>query len=410
MPKTATSGHDMATITMDDLLATSDIKCLKVGDVVEGTITSLRKHEVWIDLGANGVGVVLRREIGQGQKLEEGEKVTTCVIDPELEDGVVLLSMKRAAKDRGWDELQNIFESEEKREERAHKFKTETQYISVKWLNANPNATIIVEDKQSTYYSYVIKNGNEKPNTVMCSGYSKLIYKNLVLGIEVVDLACIYETVFRKIPLAELEEVWFLENLTKRHRIYEIFKRPVEILLTIVIGIVTLPLVILVAAFIKIISSGPIIFTQQRTGKNDSVFTIYKFRTMRIDAEKDGPQWAKENDKRILPLGNILRKSHLDEWPQLLNILRGDLSLVGPRPERPEFIKDLQKDIPYYDLRHLIRPGVTGWAQINYRYGASIEDAYEKLQYDMYYLKNRSIILDILIILKTIKLLFTSAK
>ena len=113
MPKTATSGHDMATITMDDLLATSDIKCLKVGDVVEGTITSLRKHEVWIDLGANGVGVVLRREIGQGQKLEEGEKVTTSVIDPELEDGVVLLSMKRAAKDRGWDELQNIFESEE---------------------------------------------------------------------------------------------------------------------------------------------------------------------------------------------------------------------------------------------------------------------------------------------------------
>ena len=131
---------------------------------------------------------------------------------------------------------------------------------------------------------------------------------------------------------------------------------------------------------------------------------------MRVDAEKDGPQWAKKDDKRILPLGSILRKSHLDEWPQLYNILKGDLSLVGPRPERPEFIKDLRQDIPYYDLRHLIRPGITGWAQINYRYGASIEDAYEKLQYDMYYLKNRSIILDILIILKTIKLLFTSAR
>ncbi len=239
---------------------------------------------------------------------------------------------------------------------------------------------------------------------------AKLIYKNLVLGIEVIDLACLYETVFRKIPLAELEEVWFLENITKRHRVYEIFKRPVEILLTVTFSIATLPLIILIATFIKIISSGPIIFSQQRTGKNDSEFTIYKFRTMRVDAEKDGPQWAKKDDKRILPLGSILRKSHLDEWPQLYNILKGDLSLVGPRPERPEFIKDLRQDIPYYDLRHLIRPGITGWAQINYRYGASIEDAYEKLQYDMYYLKNRSIILDILIILKTIKLLFTSAR
>lgn len=239
---------------------------------------------------------------------------------------------------------------------------------------------------------------------------AKLIYKNLVLGIEVVNLADIYEVIFQKIPLAELEEVWFLENLAKRHRIYEVLKRPFEIGVAILTGILTLPLAILVAIFIKLVSRGPIIYSQTRTGKNDAEFTIYKFRTMRVDAEKNGPQWAKKDDKRVIPLGNLLRKSHLDEWPQLWNLLKGELSLVGPRPERPEFIKTLQKDIPYYDLRHLIRPGITGWAQINYRYGASLEDAYEKLQYDMYYLKNRSIILDILIVIKTLRLLFTSAK
>lgn len=272
-----------------------------------------------------------------------------------------------------------------------------------------------LQDKELEHLAQIII--SNKINTIVVPAHikknskaAKLIYKNLVLGIEVIDLAYLYEIIFRKIPLAELEEVWFLENLARRHRIYEILKRPVEILFTITVGIITLPLAILIASFIKITSSGPIVFAQQRTGKNDTKFTIYKFRTMRVDAEKDGPQWAKKDDKRILPLGNILRKSHLDEWPQLYNILKGELSLVGPRPERPEFIEELRKDIPYYDLRHLIRPGITGWAQINYRYGASIEDAYEKLQHDMYYLKNHSLILDVLIILKTIKLLFTSAK
>lgn len=272
-----------------------------------------------------------------------------------------------------------------------------------------------LQDKELEHISQIIL--ANKINIVVVPAHikknskaAKLIYKNLVLGIEVIDLACLYETVFRKIPLAELEEVWFLENITKRHRIYEIFKRPIEIITAILIGIITLPIAILTATLVGLTSKGPIIFAQTRTGKNGTEFTIYKFRTMRFDAEKNGPQWAAKDDKRVIPLGTVLRKSHLDEWPQLFNILRGDLSLVGPRPERPEFIKDLQRDIPYYDLRHLIRPGITGWAQINYRYGSSIEDAYEKLQHDIYYLKNRSIVLDALTILKTIKLLFASAK
>ncbi|MDP2696320.1 MAG: sugar transferase [bacterium] len=238
----------------------------------------------------------------------------------------------------------------------------------------------------------------------------RAIYKNLSLGIEVADLSEIYERIFHKIPLAELEEVWFLENLAKQHRIYEFFKRPIEIFIATIFGLTTIPLSLLVYLFIRLASPGPAIFKQSRAGRSNQVFTIYKFRTMRLDAEKDGPKWADKDDKRVIPLGNILRKSHLDELPQIINILKGDLSLVGPRPERPEFNGRLSREIPYYDLRHIIRPGMTGWAQINYRYGASVQDSYEKLQYDIFYIKNRSIILDILIAVKTLKLLFTSAK
>lgn len=239
---------------------------------------------------------------------------------------------------------------------------------------------------------------------------ARLIYKNLSLGIEVLDLAELYEIVFRKIPLDELQEIWFLENLAKRHQIYEAFKRPLEFILAILLGIVGLPLIVLIAILIKLTGKGPVIYAQKRIGKNGAEFTIYKFRTMRQDAEIHGPRWASEKDERVTFVGRVLRKTHLDELPQLINILKGGLSLVGPRPERPEFVEQLKKEIPYYELRHFVRPGVTGWAQINYRYGASIEDAVEKLQYDIYYLKNRSLLLDLLIILKTIRIFFKGLK
>jgi len=239
---------------------------------------------------------------------------------------------------------------------------------------------------------------------------ARLIYKNLVLGIEVMDLSTLYENVFKKLPLAELEEVWFLENLAKSHRVYEFFKKPIEIFLALILSIILLPFAALIALAIALISPGRVVFRQTRTGEGEENFLIYKFRTMRSDAEKHGPQWAKENDTRITPIGKFLRQTHLDELPQLLNIIKGDLSFVGPRPERPEFVKNLKKDVPYFELRHLVRPGITGWAQINYKYGASVEDAYEKLQYDMYYLKNRSLALDFLILLRTIKYLFASHK
>jgi exopolysaccharide biosynthesis polyprenyl glycosylphosphotransferase len=237
---------------------------------------------------------------------------------------------------------------------------------------------------------------------------ARLIYNNLVLGIEVIDLAEIYERIFKKVPLHELEEVWFLDNLAKSHRIYETIKRPAEFFLALVFLIAALPLFGLVALFIALTSPGPIIFSQTRVGKQGEQFKIYKFRTMSLDAEKNGPQWAAEKDTRVTPFGRFLRRSHLDEVPQLMNVVRGELSIIGPRPERPEFVEQLRAGIPYYDLRHLVKPGITGWAQVNYRYGASVEDAYEKLQYEVYYLKNRSLVLDFLIVLKTLKFFFSN--
>jgi lipopolysaccharide/colanic/teichoic acid biosynthesis glycosyltransferase len=157
---------------------------------------------------------------------------------------------------------------------------------------------------------------------------------------------------------------------------------------------------------IKLTSRGSVIYKQQRIGKNGRVFILYKFRTMIPEAESDGPKWAEEQDERVTIIGRFLRRTHLDELPQLINVIKGDLSFVGPRPERPEFVEHLKKKIPYYEIRHLIKPGITGWAQINYKYASSIDDTYEKLQFDIYYIKKRSIVLDILILLKTIKTVF----
>ena len=239
---------------------------------------------------------------------------------------------------------------------------------------------------------------------------ARAIYKQLVLGIEVTDLADLYESIFKKVPLDELEEVWFLENIAKRHRIYETLKRPIELALAILFLPLLVPLTLLTGIYLLLIAGLPLIYTQTRVGQHARVFTLYKFRTMRPDAETQGPRWADEQDARTIPGAALIRAMHLDELPQIWNILRGDLSIVGPRPERPEFTEGLRKEIPYYNLRHLIRPGVTGWAQVNYRYGRTAEDAYEKLQFDIYYLKHRSLTLDVLIVLRTARLLVANIR
>lgn len=236
------------------------------------------------------------------------------------------------------------------------------------------------------------------------------LYGLLTAGIEIHDLTNFYELVIRKVPLADLEETWFLENLINRKKFYDQLKRAVEFLAALLIFVILSPIEILIAVITEITSLGPVIYKQVRVGENGRNFVLYKFRTMPEGAEKDGAKWAAPGDKRATAFGRFLRRTHLDELPQLVNIMEGNLSFVGPRPERPEFVKPLKERIPYYETRLLVKPGVTGWAQINYHKDSTLEDVKEKMQYDIYYIKNRSVILDFAIVLKTLKLLFVNPK
>jgi exopolysaccharide biosynthesis polyprenyl glycosylphosphotransferase len=240
------------------------------------------------------------------------------------------------------------------------------------------------------------------------SALTPTLYELFGRGVSVIDLDSFYEIVMRKVPLADVEETWFLENIEATAKFYDQFKRAIEFLLAIVIGLILLPFEILIAIFVKLTSRGPLIYRQARVGTHGETFMLYKFRTMRRDAETNGAQWATKKDTRVTPFGKFLRASHLDELPQLWNIIRGDVSFVGPRPERPEFVSKLKTEIPFYEVRLLVKPGVTGWAQLNHRADLTTEDVKQKLQYDVYYLKNRSPILDLAIVLKTIKSLFVN--
>lgn len=233
------------------------------------------------------------------------------------------------------------------------------------------------------------------------------LHKNLRSGVEIIDFKELYESVFKKTPSKELENLKIIISIGKKHRIYESIKKPTEKIFALLVFIILSPLIALISLLIKITSRGPIIYKQIRAGKNGKEFKVYKFRTMIEDAEKNGPQWSSgENDKRLTSVGKILRATHTDEIPQLLNIVIGDISFVGPRPERPEFIEQIKKSVPFFEIRNIIKPGLTGWAQTKFKYTSSINDSEIKLQYDIYYAKNRSFILDIIIILKTIKMFF----
>jgi sugar transferase (PEP-CTERM system associated) len=187
-------------------------------------------------------------------------------------------------------------------------------------------------------------------------------------------------------------------------RIYKRARRLLDVALSLIIGLLTLPLMLLTALAIKLDSRGPIFYRQKRVGIHNTIFRIIKFRSMRVDAEANGPVWAGEADARVTRVGRWIRKLRIDELPQLINVIYGDMSLIGPRPERPVFVEQLEQRIPYYSERHLVKPGVTGWAQVRYPYGASFEDALEKHQYDLYYIKNQSPMLDALILLDTVRI------
>lgn len=224
-------------------------------------------------------------------------------------------------------------------------------------------------------------------------------------SIVVYNVADFMELITGKIPVSIIQESWFLQNIAKRDKtVYETIKRIMDIMMVLVASIPSLLVVPFVAVIIKLTSPGPVFFTQIRTGRLGKPFRAIKFRSMKLHDESSGPQWATRNDPRVTPFGRFMRATRLDEIPQLWNILKGDLSLVGPRPERPEFVEQLKSIVPFYNERHLVKPGITGWDQISGIYhSASPEDTLEKLQYDLFYIKNRSLWLDIIIILKTIK-------
>ncbi|MBT6691334.1 sugar transferase [Candidatus Parcubacteria bacterium] len=236
---------------------------------------------------------------------------------------------------------------------------------------------------------------------------AKYLFESIDLKIQYFNLTDFYEKLTGKVPVTSLERNWFLENFTqKNEQWFAIVKRVIDIFFASLFGLISLLFIPIIAILIKTGSKGPLIYKQKRVGLNGKIFTVYKFRSMVQDAEKSGAQWASKNDARVTGIGKFIRKARIDEIPQFWNIVKGNMSFVGPRPERPEFVDQLKEKISFYNERHLVKPGLSGWAQINFPYGSSVEDALEKLQYDLFYIKNRSIALDISIILKTINTVF----
>jgi sugar transferase (PEP-CTERM system associated) len=224
-------------------------------------------------------------------------------------------------------------------------------------------------------------------------------------GIVVTDYSTFWERETGKVDLDTLHPSWmifsdgFVGGPTQAA-----VKRAFDVVTSLVLLIVTLPVICLVAIAVRLESPGGVLYRQERVGLNGKPFMLLKFRSMRADAEKDGvPQWAAVNDNRVTRVGALIRKVRIDEIPQIVNVLVGDMSFIGPRPERPFFVEELRRAIPYYFERHRVKPGISGWAQLNYRYGASIEDAKEKFQYDLYYIKNYSLFLDLIVLIQTVR-------
>lgn len=225
-----------------------------------------------------------------------------------------------------------------------------------------------------------------------------------VMGLEVVDGHHLYELESGRLSIDLLRPSALIFSTGFKRRTHAMgIKRLVDIVGSVLGLALTLPLFLLVAAVIKLDSQGPVFYRQMRVGLRGQPYMIWKFRSMRHDAEKSGPRWAQEADPRISRVGKWLRKLRIDELPQFINVLKGEMSLVGPRPERPVFVQELREQIPYYDIRHTVRPGITGWAQTQFRYGASAEDSHMKLQFDLYYVKNLSLALDLRVLIETIR-------
>lgn len=234
----------------------------------------------------------------------------------------------------------------------------------------------------------------------------KLLQLSLAGEVSIEEGASFYERVTGRVSLNMMRPSWLIfSGRGRQARLANISRNAVHWLVALVGFTISLPIVVVTAVLIKLESRGPVFYKQERVGKNGRTFVLMKFRSMRVDAEKSGPVWASKGDDRTTRVGRIIRKVRIDEIPQFWNILCGHMSFVGPRPERPHFVAQLAQEIPYYEQRHLIAPGLTGWAQIKYPYGASIEDARQKLQYDLFYIKNYGLLLDAIIMFETIKII-----
>jgi len=285
------------------------------------------------------------------------------------------------------------------REEAMEIFKTLSQKNSVGYKAvsiSNSIDEILVSDSK---ISKIIIAQNIDTDTLM---------KITKRGLQTITLLKAYEEIFEKIPVKLMDDNMTVSILSKQKNFfYKLTIRFTSIIVALIIILVTLPITLISGILIKIEDGRKIFYKQKRVGKDSEHFLIWKLQSMKQNAEKNGAVWAEEKDSRITKFGKILRKLHIDEIPQMINVLKGDINLVGPRPERPEFVEKLEKEIPYYFLRHSITPGFTGWAQIKYRYARTVDDSQSKFEYDLYYLKNRNIFLDFGIIIKTIQIIFT---
>jgi len=226
-------------------------------------------------------------------------------------------------------------------------------------------------------------------------------------GIRVDDGVAFTEQLAGKLSVENLHPSFLIfSDGFKRSAIFKRLKRGVDIIGSLLGLTLFAPVMLIISLAIRLDSKGPVLYRQERIGEDGKIFNLLKFRSMSIDAEENGPVWAEVDDQRVTRVGRVIRKSRFDEIPQMFNVLKGEMSFIGPRPERPFFVDTLKNEIPYYSERHVIKPGITGWAQICYRYGASKEDALEKLKYDLYYIKHMSLILDLMILFETIKIVF----
>lgn len=271
----------------------------------------------------------------------------------------------------------------------------------------NPNNVPVLESIPNLV-TYCREHGIEQIILALDDRRKKTPTKELLAckleGISIQQGVDFYETITGKFPVEKVDPsgIFFSDGFTLQ-RWTTMAKRILDVCLAVLGIIASLPITILSAIIIKLESQGPVFYLQERVGKRGQTFKVIKFRSMKQDAEKDGAVWAMENDTRVTRFGRFIRKVRIDELPQMLNVLRGEMSFVGPRPERPVFVNELSKQIPYYNIRHNVKPGITGWAQVCYPYGASVEDSLRKLEYDLYYMKNISIFMDLMIIFKTIK-------